>query len=494
VFTYDAAGARVKKVGPTEETLTLGGLYERRVTPTGTDHVFFVSGGDGTMTQILFAERSPRADQITYLHTDALGTTGATTDAAGSVTRLYHEPFGARIAANGSALVGAPGDVRLGFTGQVADDDLDLVNMKGRIYSPTQRRFLSPDPLVSAPTNAQSYNRYSYVWNNPLNFIDPSGFEGDPPPQGPDQGPDNHTSEGGPGNTGGQGGGGTAYHTGSGSGRKAQTQATPYKGSPAPGASTGASSAHDANVHHDRMLALDLDRGNSSAVDKFVRSANAHEPGNGAANLGLVLADWLRTGVAPNGPELKVALNGAAQVAKQTAPLLQTTPAPVVSEPVPPVATTPPAVTGGASEEGPLLPRPTHEGAHGFTIRDINPTGNALNCADCACAVDDLLAGKEPWAAPTSKVTVDYHDLERAFGLEFSEPMPLNDLLSAMNKAGPGARGIVFGIPILPTKDSVGHFFNVANQREVVRFLDGQTGTGAKTAPFGEFRLMRTNP
>ena len=30
--------------------------------------------------------------------------------------------------------------------------------------------------MVQDPTNSQSLNRYSYVWNNPLNATDPSGF------------------------------------------------------------------------------------------------------------------------------------------------------------------------------------------------------------------------------------------------------------------------------------------------------------------------------
>lgn len=66
VFSYDAAGARVKKVGPSEETLTLGGLYERRITPSETLHVFFVSGGDGTRTQVTFTQGSPgsKSDRV----------------------------------------------------------------------------------------------------------------------------------------------------------------------------------------------------------------------------------------------------------------------------------------------------------------------------------------------------------------------------------------------------------------------------------------------
>jgi uncharacterized protein (TIGR02594 family) len=37
-------------------------------------------------------------------------------------------------------------------------------------------RFLSPDPVVQSPGYSQSYNRYSYCFNNPLKYSDPSGF------------------------------------------------------------------------------------------------------------------------------------------------------------------------------------------------------------------------------------------------------------------------------------------------------------------------------
>ncbi|MFC3122944.1 RHS repeat-associated core domain-containing protein [Agaribacter flavus] len=48
--------------------------------------------------------------------------------------------------------------------------------MNGRIYDPTLGRFLQADPHVQAPSNSQSYNRYSYVLNNPLSYTDPSGY------------------------------------------------------------------------------------------------------------------------------------------------------------------------------------------------------------------------------------------------------------------------------------------------------------------------------
>ena len=48
--------------------------------------------------------------------------------------------------------------------------------MNGRVYDPTIGRFMSADPFIQAPTDTQSYNRYSYARNNPVNLVDPSGY------------------------------------------------------------------------------------------------------------------------------------------------------------------------------------------------------------------------------------------------------------------------------------------------------------------------------
>jgi hypothetical protein len=47
-----------------------------------------------------------------------------------------------------------------------------------RYFASTQGRFTSPDPLLSSGTveDPQSWNRYSYVLNNPLRLIDPDGL------------------------------------------------------------------------------------------------------------------------------------------------------------------------------------------------------------------------------------------------------------------------------------------------------------------------------
>ena len=48
--------------------------------------------------------------------------------------------------------------------------------MNGRVYDPEIDRFLSADPFVQNIGDLQSWNRYSYVLNNPLSFADPSGY------------------------------------------------------------------------------------------------------------------------------------------------------------------------------------------------------------------------------------------------------------------------------------------------------------------------------
>lgn len=63
-----------------------------------------------------------------------------------------------------------------GYTGHEHIASFGLINMNGRIYDPVIGRFISADPFVQFADNLQSYNRYAYVLNNPLNATDPSGY------------------------------------------------------------------------------------------------------------------------------------------------------------------------------------------------------------------------------------------------------------------------------------------------------------------------------
>jgi len=61
------------------------------------------------------------------------------------------------------------------FTGKERDSETDLDYFGARYYSNGPGRFTSPDPLLDSgrPWDPQTWNRYSYVRNNPISRIDP---------------------------------------------------------------------------------------------------------------------------------------------------------------------------------------------------------------------------------------------------------------------------------------------------------------------------------
>ncbi len=120
--------------------------------------------------------------------------------------------------------------------------------------------------------------------------------------------------------------------------------------------------------------------------------------------------------------------------------------------------------------------------------RTANPLGGTENCVNCSIAVDAILAGRPASAllsAPKPLAT-----LEAQFGKKFVAVASKSEIVKEMMKAGPGARGIIYGDPGL---GQVGHVFNVINHKGVVRFIDGQAGEVATFSGYGRLKLLRTN-
>jgi RHS repeat-associated protein len=63
-----------------------------------------------------------------------------------------------------------------GFTGHEHYDNFGLIDMNGRMYDPVLGRFLGVDPIVQDAGNSQNLNGFGYALNNPLKYIDPSGY------------------------------------------------------------------------------------------------------------------------------------------------------------------------------------------------------------------------------------------------------------------------------------------------------------------------------
>jgi RHS repeat-associated protein len=128
----------------------------------------------------------PSTPPVQWLISDHLGTPRMVLDQTGNLNGMRRHdylPFGEELTAPTSGRTtsqGYGGDgVRQQFTGQQRDSETGLDYFINRYYSLTQARFSSPDPLLSSDrlNEPQSWNRYNYCSNNPLNVIDLNGLD-----------------------------------------------------------------------------------------------------------------------------------------------------------------------------------------------------------------------------------------------------------------------------------------------------------------------------
>ncbi len=105
---------------------------------------------------------------VTYIHTDALGSVVAESDANGNVIKRYdYEPYGAVV---GGQVTDGPG-----YTGHVSDAATGLSYMQQRYMDPQLGVFLSVDPVTAYDQPVGQFNRYRYANGNPYRFTDPDG-------------------------------------------------------------------------------------------------------------------------------------------------------------------------------------------------------------------------------------------------------------------------------------------------------------------------------
>ncbi|OAI26506.1 hypothetical protein A1356_11255 [Methylomonas koyamae] len=103
---------------------------------------------------------------VYFVHSDHLGTPKTLTSESGAtVWKASHEPFG-----NTNTSVNLI-TFNLGFPGQYFDAETGLNYNYFRDYDPAIGRYLQSDPIGLSG----GLNTYSYVYNSPLNLIDPSG-------------------------------------------------------------------------------------------------------------------------------------------------------------------------------------------------------------------------------------------------------------------------------------------------------------------------------
>lgn len=187
-FVYDADGARVLRHDTDAYTMTLGGIFEFSDKP-GTKngsriyeaaYKIPVGGSIVEVRDQVVTAQSAWTREVLYQYNDHLGSGSVLVRDDGTVEEAVS--YGAWGDARSwddwglSATQEELENLASGFTGHQPELDMGLVNMRGRMYSPVLARFLSVDPIVESVGDAQTWNSYSYVQNNPLSATDPSGY------------------------------------------------------------------------------------------------------------------------------------------------------------------------------------------------------------------------------------------------------------------------------------------------------------------------------
>lgn len=192
---------RSDRVGNADtDTVLVGGIYEKVTLPNSDTKERHYIGANTVVTITNRTLSVPGTSETNYLLKDHIGSTTVITDDQGvEIERFSFDAWGKRRAptlADLESILGSWGTLdqfqkgnltisalqldssttNRGFTGHEQLDTVNLVHMGGRVYDPEIGRFLSADPFVQDRMNLQSLNRYSYVWNNPLSYTDPSGY------------------------------------------------------------------------------------------------------------------------------------------------------------------------------------------------------------------------------------------------------------------------------------------------------------------------------
>ena len=166
-YFYDYSGQRIKKIENGITTYYVGQHYEQQV-----------GGGTTTTTNHYFAdgERVARKDVVNnsaalyYYHLNHLDSTTAITDSAGNLygSLITYTPFG--------EIKETSGTDKYSFTGK-EKDKTSLYYFDSRYNHPEFRHFTQADIAEPDFDDPQDLNRYSYVGNNPLTYIDIDGYK-----------------------------------------------------------------------------------------------------------------------------------------------------------------------------------------------------------------------------------------------------------------------------------------------------------------------------
>jgi RHS repeat-associated protein len=183
-FFYDGSRSRWKQIynngTSSETTLYVGSNFEKRTEGSYSQFRHYIRA-DGRLVAIVSRDTNDINNNLSVL-TDHLGSVVRILGHSGSpdVSENFAAYGERRDPANWSVGIGNEPSIaaltQKGFQERTHLDASSLIHLGGRVLHAKFGRFLSADPTVPHPDSTQSFNRYSFVQNNPLSRVDPSGF------------------------------------------------------------------------------------------------------------------------------------------------------------------------------------------------------------------------------------------------------------------------------------------------------------------------------
>jgi RHS repeat-associated protein len=167
----------------TETTNYIGKRLEMVISGGVTDYRHYIYGGAGVVA--VYSRKSSGTNTFSYILSDHQASAASLTNSSGAqVVGESFTAFGNRRnpgtwsgADTNTDLTTIAGITREGYTFQTALGLwMGMNHMNGRVEDAVTGRMMSSDPNVPDSTDTQSYNRYSYVDNNPVTLTDVTGF------------------------------------------------------------------------------------------------------------------------------------------------------------------------------------------------------------------------------------------------------------------------------------------------------------------------------
>lgn len=166
-YLYDARNWRVRK--------TSGGANTQYVWEGGAAIAEYNGGSGALISEYIYAGGRMLAREqgggIRYFHQDRLSTRLITDGNGAVVGTMDHHPYGE------DAQTGVGESEKHRLTSYERDGEANTDYAMNRQYHTGTGRFMRPDPIAGSIEDPQSWNRYAYVMNDPVDLIDPEGLK-----------------------------------------------------------------------------------------------------------------------------------------------------------------------------------------------------------------------------------------------------------------------------------------------------------------------------